>query len=210
MSIGIDDVEICNNAIALCGSTDFIQALTDPDSQSARRCNQFFGTSVKKVLRKHDWNCATNITLLAENSESPDFKYDKSFALPVDCIRAINVYGDDRGYSPYDRWEVRKRSVHTDLGQVYLQYVQLPEDYNELDILLSDAIAGELALKLAPTLVKDPEIYGMLFQTTKRMIAEAKAIDTLENKFVDVNNVVWNDGRLNVGSGFVGAGSASI
>jgi len=210
MSVGIDEVEICNNAIALCGSTDFIQSLTDPDSVSARRCNQFFHTSVKKVLRKHDWNCASDVSLLAENSEAPIFQYDNAYALPVDCIRVINVYGDERGFSPYDRWKIRKRNVHTDLGQVYLEYVQVPDDYNELDILLSDAIAGELALKLAATLVKDPEIYGVLFQTAKRMIAEAKAIDTLENKFVDVNNVVWNDARLNVGSGFVGAGSASI
>jgi len=77
----------------------------------------------------------------------------------------------------------------------YLQYVFIPEDYRELDILLSDAIAGELALMLAPTLVKDSEIYGLLFQTIQRKMSEAKAIDTLENKFVDVESSLWSDAR---------------
>ncbi len=195
MATGIDEVEICNNAIALCGSTDFIQSLTDADSVSARRCNQFFKTSVLKVLRKHDWNCATDIRLLAENTTAPIFEYENSFSLPVDCVRIINVYGNEYGYCSYDRWKVRKRNIHTDLETVYLEYVAIPEDYRELDILLSDAIAGELSLKLATTLVKDAEIYGLLFRTAQRMRMEAQAIDTLENKFVDVENVIWSDAR---------------
>jgi len=196
MSVGIDEVEICNTAIGLCGSTDFIQTLTDPDNEAAERCELFFPTAVKKVLRKHDWNCATDVVLLAENSEAPIFKYDKAFALPVDCIRAINVYSSELGYCSYDRWEIRRRNIHTDMETPYLQYVFVPEDYRELDILLSDTIAGELALMLATTLVKDPEIYGMIFQTVQRKMAEAKAIDTLENKFVDLESVPWNNARV--------------
>ena len=199
MAAGIDEVEICNNAIALCGSTDFIQSLTDPDSVAARRCNQFFKPSVQKVLRKHDWNCATSISLLAQSSTSPEFKYDNRFPLPADCIRVINVYGSQSGYCSYNRWEIRQRNVETNLGTVYLQYVSMPEDYRSLDILLSDAIAGELSLKLSASLVKDPEIYSILFQTARRMMAEAQAIDTLENKFIDEENSVWNDARTEMG-----------
>ena len=196
MASGIDEVEICNNAIGMCGSTDFIQTLTDPDSPAARRCNQFFKTAVRKVLRKHDWNCATKISLLAENSEAPVFKYDNAYTLPVDCVRAINVYGSENGYCPYDRWEIRSGNIETDLDTVYLQYVAVPEDYKELDILLAWAISGELALMLAATLVKDPDTYGMVYQTAQRSINEAKAIDTLENKFIDQENSVWSDARV--------------
>ena len=192
----LDEVAICNIAIGMCGSTDFIQSLTDTDSVSARRCNQFFTPAVEAVLRKHDWNCATNISLLAENSTAPIFKYDNSFALPVDCVRVIQVYGDDAGYSSYDRWEIRGRDIHTDLDTVYLQYVQMPDDYKELDILLSGAIAGELAQMLASGLVKDPDALSLVFQLSQRKANEAKAIDSLENKYIDVEASIWNDARV--------------
>lgn len=191
----LDEVAICNIAIGMCGSTDFIQTLTDAQSVSARRCQQFFSPAVEAVLRKHDWNCATNITLLAENATAPIFKYDNAFALPIDCVRVIQVYGDQTGYYSRDRWEVRGRNIHTDLGTVYLQYVQMPEDYKELDILLSGAIAGELAQMLASGLVKDPDALSLVFQISQRKVNEAKAIDSLENKYIDGEASIWNDAR---------------
>ncbi len=191
----VDEVAICNTAIGMCGSTDFIQSLTDKNSVSARRCNVFFPIAVKKVLRKHDWNCATAIQLLARNTADPIFKYRYSYNLPSDCVRVVNVYGDFDGYNPYDRWEIRNRMIHTDLETVYLEYVAYPNNYRDLDILLADAIAGELALMLAATLVTDPEKFSSLVSFCKMKFSEAAAIDTLEDKFINKEASVWNDAR---------------
>lgn len=192
----LTELEICNIAIGMCGSTDFIQTLTDNNSVSARRCSRFFNSAVEKVLRKHDWNCATALAELAENTTPPAFEYEHSFALPVGCARVINAYEDPDEYSPYDQWRVVGRNIHTDMETVYLKYIHVPEDHRELDILLSDVIAGELALMLAPTLVKDKEVYSILFQAVQQKFHEAKAIDTLENKYVYTENSVWNDARI--------------
>ena len=201
----MNDVEICNDAIGLVGSTDFIQSLTDPNSAMARRCNRYFEPAVERVLRKHNWSSATKVIELAQNIAAPAIEYDFSYALPSDCVKVINIYGDSTAYSPYDRWRVVKRNINTDLGKVYLKYVQFPEDYQDLDILLADAITYELALKLAPAQMKDIKLYSILFQASRQACAEAKAMDTMENKELYVENSVWEDARLNIG-GNLGTG----
>ncbi len=192
----LNEVEICNTAIGLCGSTDWIQALTQ-DSVGAKRCARFLPMATEKVLRKHDWNCATETAQLARNTAAPDLLYDYAYSLPYNCIRMIDVYGDSDFYSPYDRWKVRGRDIHTDLDEVYIEFIAMPEDYRELDVLLAETIAYELAMMLAPTLMKDPQMFSILNSAKQRAYVEAQAIDTLENKYANTENVVWNDARVN-------------
>jgi len=196
--MGLDRTAICNTAIGMCGSTDFIQSIDDSTSPAARRCKQFFRQSVLKVLRKHDWNCATDTTELARLTASPTFKYDHAYAVPADCVKIINVYGDKNGYNSYDRWQVRSGHIETDLDSAYLEYIKEPTDYSSLDILLADAIAGELAMLLAATIVRDPEVFSMLSRIVQMRLAEAKAIDTLENKYIYQEASVWNDARRTI------------
>jgi len=195
----LNDVGICNHAIGLCGSTEWIQSLSD-SSVAAERCKRFFPAAVELVLRQHDWSSATKLVQLAENTTTPTFEYDHSFALPFDCIKIINVYGDDDGYSPYDRWKIVGRNLFTDLDEVYLRYVQFPADYKDLDIMLAHAIAYELAMILAPTLIKDPQMYSILENAKEKACAKARAMDTLENKELYTENSVWNDQRNNIGA----------
>ena len=195
----LDDVDICNQAIGLCGSTQWIQSLTD-QTTAARRCERFFQSSVEKVLRKHDWHCASTNVSLAQNTDTPTVTYEYAYALPFDCVRLVEVYSSANGYSPYDRWEPQGRNIETDIDALYIRYVKMPEDYRELDILLADAIAYELAVMLAPTLVSNAEIYGILKQASQKALADAKAIDTLESKQLYAENDVWEDARTSVGN----------
>jgi hypothetical protein len=198
----LNEVDVCNHAIGLCGSTDWIQSLTDA-SVSAKRCSRFLMASAERVLRKHDWSCATRVAKLARNTtnvlNSENLEYEYSYALPFDSVRVIGVYGDSTCYSPYDRWKVIGRNINTNLDAVYLKYVAMPEDFKELDILLSTAIAYEMALMLCPTLVKDPNALPLLFQGAKFALREACAIDTLENKELYTENNPWSDARMIAG-----------
>jgi len=203
----MDDVQICNHAIALCGSTDFIQSLTD-NSVSARRCNQFFLPSVERILAEHDWSSATTIATLAQNTSGPIAEYQFNYALPFDCVKVVQVFFDDSGYCPYTRWKVRGRNLQTDLDSVFLEYVQFPEDYRDLDILLTTAIAYEVGAMLAPTLIKNPEIYAILNSAKEKACAKARAMDTMQDKELYTENDGWGDQRLRVG-GTSSGGSAS-
>jgi hypothetical protein len=196
-----DKVEICNIAIGYCGSTDWIQTIGDPDSTASLRCERFFDIAVEKVLSLHPWACATNYVQLAENTATPLAEYGKSFALPFDCVKIINCYEDDSGYCPYDRWRKHKRNIYTDMSAIYLKYVQYPEDYKQLDVLLSDAIAWELASMMAPTLVKSMELWNILNSAKNMACAKAKAMDTLESKELYTENNAWEDARDRIQGG---------
>ena len=201
------DVDICNHAIGLCGSTDWIQSLDD-NSVSARRCKRFFEPAVERVLASHDWSCASRIVRLAQNTTSPTAEYQYAYALPNDCIKIVNVFFDDSGYCPYNRWKVRGRNIQTDLDAVYLEYVQFPEDYKDLDTLLGQAIAYELAVMLAPSLIKNPEIYGLLNSAKERECAKARAMDSMQDKELYDENSPYEDQRLRV-AGTSSGGSSS-
>lgn len=194
-----DKTDICNIAIGYCGSTDWIQSIDDTDSVSARRCNRFFDIAAEKVLREHDWASATAYVQLAQNTTTPIIQFAYKYALPFDCAKVVQCYSDDVGYSPYDRWEVHERDVYTDMTACYIKYVKFPEDYRDLDVLLADAIAYELAVMLAPTLVKDKEAYFMLTNLAKKALARAKAMDTMESKTLYTENDIYEDQRLRVG-----------
>ena len=194
----LDEVDICNEAIGLVGATEWIQSLTNTGTVSERRCNRFFLGAVERVLSKHDWHCSSTIRQLAENTTTPLTSYDSSFALPNDCVRVINVYEDDAGYTPYSRWELLERNIETNLDTVFLRYVKFPDDYRSLDILLSTAIAYELALLLAPSYVKDREVFGIILQGRRIALSEAKAIDTLQNKQLFAENDIYEDHRISM------------
>lgn len=196
----LNDIDICNEAIGLCGSTEWIQTLGTAGNTASLRCDRFFESAVQRVLRKHNWSCATNFVQLAQNTTEPVAEFDYAYTLPFDLVRVINAYGDSEGYSPYNRWRIVGRDLHTNLDTIYLKYVQMPEDYRELDVLLASAISYELAVLLAPTLVKDKEQFYILKREAMNVLAQAKAIDTLENKDLYVENDVYQDHRDIVGS----------
>jgi len=51
---------------------------------------------------------------------------------------------------------------------------------------------------LAATIVRDPEVFSMLSRIVQMRLAEAKAIDTLENKYIYQEASVWNDARRTI------------
>ncbi len=194
----LDAVDICNQALAILGITDFVQILSDTESVNARRCNRFFLPAVEEVLRLHPsgWSCAQAFVELAENSSAPDAPdYDNAYSLPFDCVKVVDVYGDTE-YCPYDRWRISGRNIYTDLDTVYLRYTQMPEDYRELDILLAGCIAHRLAILMAPAYIKDKEALAMIYKAYKVALAEAQAMDTLENKEMFIENNRWEDARI--------------
>ena len=190
----IDKVGICNMALSLAGAPDYIQSL-DENSVIARRCKLLFEPCVEMVLRKHDWSSAATVTQLAADTSTPTTLYDHSYPIPFDCVKVVSVYGDADYYSPYDRWRIIGRNIETDLDTVYLKYVQMPEDYRTLDILLSEAIAYSIAFHFAPSYIKDKEMLQLLYLQGERALQSAKAADTLENKEAFTENSPWEDAR---------------
>ena len=189
------DVDICNMAIGYLGATGTIQLLTDTQNVNARRCNQFFKSTVEIVLREFAWSCVSKRVKLAQNTEDPEFEYTYQYELPTDCVFAIECY-ESTDWSTYDRWKRIQRTIQTDSDTLYLLYVAFPDDYQELDVMLADCIALKLAMRMAPAYMRDKDSWQLLSSAYQQALRVAKCRDTFESKEAFTPNSRYEDARV--------------
>jgi len=141
-------VNICNSALNLIGAST-ISALTE-DTKNARLCNQRYEPVRNRVFRGHNWNCLIKRVQLAANSTDPVVEYEKSYALPSDCLRVLKIHNGttDSIASDLD-YKIEGKNIVTDQTTVYLVYVALDTDPNNYDAYLREAISHQLAADLA-------------------------------------------------------------
>jgi hypothetical protein len=197
----MSDVDICNAAMSYLGSKSNIQLLTDKDNVNARRCNQIFASTVELVLREFPWSSASKRVKLAQNTSGPLFEKIYQYTLPPDCVFVTEVYGSTR-WSPYDRWVPLGRKIQTDLSTAYLLYVAYPDNFQDLDVMLSESIALKLGIRLGPAYSRDMEQVLILRNLYEEALRKAKVMDTLEGKQGYTPNDAQEDARINEGNGY--------
>jgi hypothetical protein len=182
-------VEICNHALLKIGadtiaSLDINQNDQEAVVQSAKLCNILFNQALSEVLRTYKWNSALKRTQLTRLTETPAFKFQFKYQLPNDCIRVINVYDKKEAYDDRTQWVVEGRTILCDYETVYLCYVHLPEDVNTLDAFVTKCVIQNLAIKLAVPMQLDQVMQNNLISEYNNVILpEARSVDTLENKY---------------------------
>ena len=82
-------IDICNAAIVRVGG-QMITSLTE-NSPTAIACNSQYDIVRRDLLRSHPWNFAIKYASLPQNTETPIFGYDYSYALPSDCLRVLET-----------------------------------------------------------------------------------------------------------------------
>jgi len=167
-------IEICNNALQSL-KAERIMSLTD-GTESADLCNQVWPSVRDAVLRSHPWNCATKLLQLQQSSTTPAWKWDYAYPLPADCLRILEVVGEDE--LPVSDWEQMNGDILCDEDSpVYLAYVRREEDPTKYDALLCKvfeaALAAEIAFPLTASVTARQTAEGLL---EKRM-REARGVD---------------------------------
>ncbi len=180
-------VEIVNQGLGKLGE-DFIVAL-DQDSESARWMNTFYNPTLRALLRSYNWNCALARVVLAPLSTAPAFDYLYQFQLPADCIRPILPKKSD--------WVVEGKKILTNEGNtLYLRYIRMLEDPNDMDDCFIDVFACKLAAQGAEKITQS---------ATKRQLAEAEFVESMrraaranayERIAQDQSESSWVDSRI--------------
>lgn len=143
------ETSICNRALRKIGANR-ITSLTDPNSKSARACNELYADSRDALLRAHPWNFAMERVALAPMVATPAFGFDNYFQLPADFIRVAHMEDEEI----YD-YKVEGRKIATDIASVLnLVYIKRVTDTSQFDALFVDALASYLAWQLAETLTQ--------------------------------------------------------
>mgnify|MGYP003137528958 FL=1 len=186
--MALGKIEICNHALLKVGadtiaSLDVSQATDDGVIFSAKLCNILFDQALVETLRLYPWNSATKRTQLTRLAETPAFKYQFKYALPIDFVRVINLYASTEAYDDTTEWSVESGEVLTDYEEAYLKYVAKPEDVSILDPLAQQAVICSLAMKLAVPMHLDEKLKNNLLTELQTIILPAaRSIDTIENK----------------------------
>lgn len=169
---------LANRALAHLGE-EGISDIDDTTSTKARICKEFVGDVIDEVLRMHRWNCAIDRQTLSQLSEAPNHGYDYAYQLPGDCLRLLELNGEQvDGSTEFLEIESGERLL-TDEDTAEIRYIKRI-DVHEFDPLLAKAVALALAVEIAIPLTKDSKKREALEGAFLRAIGRAAKVDALE------------------------------
>tara|TARA_R110000868_G_scaffold124963_3_gene330202 strand:+ start:1374 stop:2036 length:663 start_codon:yes stop_codon:yes gene_type:complete len=162
-------VDICNQALAHIGdrrisNIDEAAQLSDP---LAYYCSQFYVLSKNQVLAAQRWTFAKKAAALSRRTGVISLGFTYVHALPVDCIRVMNLvrgsipsgeteptYGSTR----IDKFKIVGRDVWSNYEHVALYYVCKAEDPTFWTPHFAAAVSRLLAHYLAGAVANDPRL----------------------------------------------------
>ena len=161
----MDKTGIANLALSNLGEAR-IQSLTE-NSSRARACSARIDTCMESILRMHVWNSALERQKLTQ-IEAPVFGWNYTYQLPADCIKVVEV-------EPVSKYQVEKKNILSNETSLYLLYIAIPTDTNNLDVLLAEAIAMKLAVEIAETLTSKDGLKSEMAQKFFLTLQEARS-----------------------------------
>lgn len=190
------EIEICNNALALCGQGTHIDSFTE-QSKEANACSRVYPRAVERCVDKYDWTFGRKDEVIKEDQllkdvASPPFQY--TYNLPADCLRVLYLNCTDpnlqyaRTANPYGSipYQYRnyggKRVLVTDAKAPFvLQYQALVTDVSIFPPTLIEAIeyiaGGLLAVDLMGG-VSGAQLGLQLEKTGYQLLQQAHSLDT--------------------------------
>lgn len=155
---------LCNRALGRIGEssqiTDFTADLA-AGMKGAIECERVFEGALKEVARSGAWNCLKKRTELtsyyttaydlwiaehpgdttgaitAGEAASPAFGWSRSYPLPDDCVRLVQlngvaIYND----GPDDYFEIEGRTLMTDAEEAKIQYIAVETSWGPFPVLV--------------------------------------------------------------------------
>lgn len=171
-------VEIANLALRKMGQ-DRIASLDD-ENEAARAVKDVHLLARDIVLRKHPWNCALALKVLAPDAAAPPFGFTYAYSFPTSpfCLRVWRLDADEH---PRAKWKARGRKIHTDEGPaLYVEFISRLDDPEQFDANLAEAVAAEIAAKTAFRITASRTAEKEMNDWARETIPEARSYDAQE------------------------------
>lgn len=107
------------------------------------------------VLELHPWNFAKKQAALAALPRAPQFKWDKAYLLPADCLTVLGTAGGNGA-----QWEIgieadQTRVLYSNEDTVSIEYIFRQIHYALWSALVVDVLVKTLAARIAAALARD-------------------------------------------------------
>ena len=203
--MALSETDICNMALGRIGAkrlSDFSNK--DENNAQSVQCRLHYEQTRDALLRSHWWRFARSRVQLSENTTAPTFEFDNAFDLPSDFLRLwIKPFEDNnwRLNNTHHTFSMEGKQLLTDEDSVYLRYIKKVTDVSEFDPLFVEVLTLKLALKMCMPLSQDKELYQVLYQEMRDILARVRVVDKRETNSVGTSDSGrWNDARI-VGDG---------
>lgn len=192
--MALDNVEISNSALTIIGSVKIV-AMNDP-SPEARECNSNYDSCRRAVLRDFPWNFATaRVVLSTPDATPPAFGFANRFALPDDFIRVHTAFDESGCQMLPNSYRIESGFLITDEDTIWLKYVYDLEDTAEFDPLFDQALAANLAAKIAFKITGSESTRESAQKVYMDELSRAKYTDSVEEATTILEADEWISAR---------------
>jgi hypothetical protein len=148
--MSVSEVQICNLALLKYGDVT-ITSISNPTDKQGRACKVLYPIVRDRMLYAFNWNFAMRrADISAQLSTTPDFQWDYAYTLPIDCFRAVELYGTDA------EWQVENGKLLTNQEEdIYLRYIAQVTETGKFNPAFVNCVAIALAAELAAKLAGD-------------------------------------------------------
>lgn len=171
----MDRLDIINLALLKVG-LPLAAALDDCDWNA----NFTFDKCVEEVLRSYSWGFAQKFESMGAGG-APAFGFTKTFPLPADFVRAIDVHKFHDLRSPKARFQIKGKQLCSNVSPCYLRYVTKDVEPDDFPPDFTDAVACRIAMEITPLSAQSSTIVPRLAQLYQLALATAQATDAREN-----------------------------
>jgi hypothetical protein len=196
--MAISKKELFNSALGKVGGA----MITSPEdgSTEAKRCSELWDHCLEEVLFEHNWSSAATIMELQKLDGQPPHGYEYRYQLPSTFIRLIQAYSDTRPDSFDFVWRKFGDQIWTDESQVFIAGVFIPQNVEVFNAPLQSAVIHRLAYHLCMPISRDPKREEQLeAQYERKVLPRAKAIDSMESRFIEFEENPWVDALYSPG-----------
>lgn len=178
-------VDIVNMALSVLGSKQTIQDIDSDQSTEARTAALHYENALKTALSFTDWSFATTWGTSALLSASPPGDWSYMYAMPANAIRIIGIIDslDSRMNRPakFHRSNYQGQLVLlTDTKSPTWRYIFLNDTPASYSPEFVDALAAQLAYRLAMPLTRKLDLQVRAQENYKSLVTAASAADANE------------------------------
>lgn len=168
-------VAICNAALRKVGAST-ITGLNQ-GTKNANFCNDRYADLRDALLEMHTWNFAVKRVKLAQTTTVPVIKFDHTYALPADYVRAVGVFDSDEGYGIVDH-KIEGGEIACSSDAVWLLYISKITDPNTMSPLFREALSSLIAIEAATSITESRTLRELMTDEFQRALRRARSADS--------------------------------
>lgn len=150
------NTRICNQALGKIGAKRIVNFEdTSEESVQAIQCRTHFEPTRDALLRSNYWSFASDRKTLSEDTETPDFEWERQFVLPADFLELKSIFDPNNtpGNKSRHSHALEGERLLTNDSEMNIRYIKKVTDASKFDplfvkvlvLLLVDEFIGPLA-----------------------------------------------------------------